>query len=117
MERNREIRRSVASMPNPLGDGKAGERIVAILDRISKEGLEEHSPDFRDVGLPIFRLIPGFQFNGMTIYEFHERFKGIMVTLIYNEGIPKVPYPDIVIKSNHLLRILGPEKIIRMYFG
>ncbi|RLG87952.1 MAG: UDP-N-acetylglucosamine 2-epimerase (non-hydrolyzing) [Thermoprotei archaeon] len=116
IEKNHEIRNRVAGMLNPLGDGRAGKRIADILTKIAGEGWQDYIPDFRETGEPTYRLISGTNFEGSTISEFHERFKGIFIILIYDRGNPLIPYSDTIIRSRYSLRVFGPELLIRKYF-
>jgi hypothetical protein len=33
-----------------------------------------------------------------------------------DNGVPRVPYSDTAIKRDYLLRVFGPEKLLRKYF-
>jgi len=112
IKKNDEIRRRVANIPNPLGDGKAGERISDILIKISEEGWRDYVSDFRDVDEPTYKLISGSKFEGLTVSEFHEKFKGVFITLIYDNGIPRIPYSDTIIRKSYLLRIWGAKNLL-----
>ncbi|HDJ89105.1 MAG TPA: UDP-N-acetylglucosamine 2-epimerase (non-hydrolyzing), partial [Thermoprotei archaeon] len=78
------IRRKVEGKINPLGDGKAGLRIAEILEEFLEKDFSSFNTDFRDLGQPLYILIPADRYEGLTILDFHERFKGIMITLIYD---------------------------------
>ena len=56
IENNNEIRKRVANVPNPLGDGRAGERITNIFIKIAEGDWRDYVPDLRDVGEPTYRL-------------------------------------------------------------
>lgn len=106
---------------NPYGDGKAGERITNIL-KLLVEDYEffkkyaydiNNEPDYRDLDYPNYIVINGSAFEGITIKDFHEKFPGTYITLIYDEkGRPVIPYSDIVIKGTWKLRVWGPRKIL-----
>jgi len=51
-----EIVKSVEGKPNPLGDGRAGERIAQILKRRLEEGISVESADTRSDAYIIYRL-------------------------------------------------------------
>jgi len=52
-----EIVKSVEGKPNPLGDGRAGERIAEILKRRLEEGISVESADTRSDAYITYRLI------------------------------------------------------------
>ena len=113
---NSFIRERVKNILNPLGDGKAGFRIVKILKNFFIEDSFQFNTDFRDLGQPSYILISAKNYDGLTVLDFHNKFKGTMITLIYDEGLPKIPYPDTMIKENYLLRIFGSRKLLKKYF-
>lgn len=123
LEHGEEIAKRLRSIENPYGDGKAGERIARVLKGIveDKETYNRYAykePDYRDLGDPTYVLVDGNVFAGLAVEDFHRRYPGLMITLIYNEeGKPVVPFPDRIIERGWKLRIWGPRKILESFLG
>ena len=105
-----EIKEKLKKKPNPLGDGKAGQKITQILQTYIQKEKKITSPDYRHTGHPTYILVKGKKYAEITIKELTQKYPFIHITLLYNEkGKPRLPQENTIIKEKYLLRIWGPE--------
>ena len=121
VEHREEIVRKIKGVENPYGDGRAGERIANILKRLAEDRelftrysySKETEPDYRDSDYLTHVIVDGSMFEGMKVEEVHQQYRGIYITLIYDErGRPLIPYSDVVIRKGWRLRVWGPRKVV-----
>jgi len=126
VERREEIIRKIRSVENPYGDGRASERIANILKRLVEDDEfftrysydREAEPDYRDSDYPTHVIVDGGEFEGLKVEEFHQKYRGVFITLIYDErGRPLIPYNDVVIKRCWRLRVWGSRKTVESLAG
>jgi len=120
-EHREEIVKKIRSVENPYGDGRAGERIANILKRLAEDRelftrysySRETEPDYRDSDYPTHIIIDGSMFEGMKVEGVHQQYRGMYITLIYDErGRPLIPYSDTIIRRGWRLRVWGPRKTV-----
>ena len=108
-----EIKEKLKKKPNPLGDGKAGQKITQILQTYIQKEKKITSPDYRYTGHPTYLLVKGEKYARLTIKQFQQKHPKVYITLLYNEkGIPKPLQKDTTIKKKYFLRIWGPSSIL-----
>ena len=121
-EHREEIVKRIRGVENPYGEGKAGERIANVLKRLAESPellarylySRETEPDYRDSDYPTHAIVDGSVFEGMRIESVHQQYRGMYITLIYDErGRPLIPYSDTVIKKDWRLRVWGPRKTVK----
>ncbi len=97
-----ELLESMRAKVNPLGDGKAGERIADIC--LGKEVRVEPSFFLRK-GSASFAMV---EISEEIRVEELERKTGCLVTLAYDEkGFPLFPKPNNVLKKGYRVRLFG----------
>jgi UDP-N-acetylglucosamine 2-epimerase (non-hydrolysing) len=115
LEQNEDIRRKLRAQPNPLGDGRAGERICEILlGELGKSNLTASvaSIDFRETGYPKHVLLTGRSFVNQSVSQVSKNWEVSVVQAYDGSGEPKSPYPDAVIREGWSIVVWGPSKRI-----
>ena len=116
IEHVNEIKENLHKKPNPLGDGKAGEKIAKILKKYIEEERKTSSPDYRYTGQPLYMLKRGETFT--SVENFNKKYPDTFITLIYDEnGSPKIPHAKTYIKEKYFLRIWGPQNTLNALSG
>ena len=124
VEHREKIVRRVRNVENPYGDGKAGKRIAALLERLVEDkGIfnrfaysARNEPDYRNSDYPVQVLVDGAIFESMRVEEIHSKYPGVFITLIYDEkGKPLIPYVDTLIRRGWKLRLWGPKRILESF--
>jgi len=104
--RDEEFINRLRSVENPLGDGRAGERIVEIC----KKEIERKEAFLLETGLLSYMILPIKAFNKITVKELEEKMK-VKITAIYNEdGEPEFFDKETVIKKGTFLRLKGEKQ-------
>ncbi len=98
---DRKLYSEMKSARNPLGDGRAGERIVDILLRMeSKRELEITSPDFTKGFWEREVIKVGGKLEGKTIGG-----TGLEVLKVIEDGKERFPFEDLRLKAGDMLVI------------
>ena len=104
---------SMRTNVNPLGDGKAAERIVDVIERGLKTGLKIEEPVRYEAGADAFALLNiDERLDGLTVAGF-ESANSLKVSLVYDhEGNPLFPSPETVLRPGFACRIVGPKPLL-----
>jgi UDP-N-acetylglucosamine 2-epimerase (non-hydrolysing) len=108
------------NIPNVLGDGKAGRRVAEITIAKIEEGLVPKSPDFRDSGSAVHRIIRVGR--KVRLSQIEGIAAGVEVLAVYDsDGRPSMPFPDRELALGDLVAVLGGvlsvEKLVDMLNG
>lgn len=97
---NKKFREKMKNATNPYGDGKASERIIESIINASKDGKLKISPSEKFMKIPKRTL--KYVKENMTVVEFEETYD-VNVQVVYENGKPKFPYPNLNLKNKHVL--------------
>jgi UDP-N-acetylglucosamine 2-epimerase (non-hydrolysing) len=90
---------------NPLGDGRAGERIANVLKEKLENGMSIEDPDLREA-IVMYRLLP-FADNGIHA----ARGQGLEVIVVFDgQGNPDIPSDNV--RGSALCRVKCPVRIV-----
>jgi UDP-N-acetylglucosamine 2-epimerase (non-hydrolysing) len=99
------------NVPNALGDGNAGARIAEITLAKLEGGFALTSPDYRQSGSAVHRIIRvGAPFK---VSDLEAQAAGLEVLVVYDYlGRPNLPYPERVLGSGDAIAVMGGEQCI-----
>ncbi|RLG45879.1 MAG: UDP-N-acetylglucosamine 2-epimerase (non-hydrolyzing) [Thermoproteota archaeon] len=99
---------SLSRIKHPFGDGHAGERIANIIIE-NFEDFKITAPKYHLSGAPTFRIYRvNEKLSGRTVYNLNP----VIVTLIYHNGRPIIPTPDMTLEDGMLIRCLAEKPIL-----
>ncbi len=98
----------LSKIKHPFGDGHAGERIANIIVE-NYEDFRIKPPKYHLSGAPSFRVYKvNEKLSGKTV----DSLKPLIVTLVYRNGQPVIPMPDMVLEEGMLIRCLAEKPIL-----
>ena len=109
-----EFKGRLKNIENPLGDGKAGERILEICKKEieGKEKRERSEISLLETGLLSYMILHVKAFNKKMVKELERKMK-VKITAIYNEdGEPEFFDKETIIKKGTFLRIKGEKQYL-----
>jgi len=111
---DKQIRKNLRKISNPLGDGRSGQRIASILLELCAEGLKVEPSTYLQDGSPIYRILRvPTKASGASIRSLKREYPNVLITQAYNaEGSPLFPYPETKLQANWLIQIVGERSAL-----
>jgi len=102
--------RLMKTINNPLGDGRAGERIAEICVEACEQGLTVESPAYYETGSADYVSIEVPRgLIGKDIMFLQTDHPSVLVTNVYDsKGTPLFPRPDLKLGKKWLISLFGP---------
>jgi len=109
------ILKSMKFESNPLGDGKAGERIARLCLDWCRKGKGIESPEYYESGSAEYELMKvSGKISGYSVNSLESAHEGLVVTSVFDaSGRPVFPSSGLILTEGGMIRLFGAPTSIK----